>query len=80
MQKPTLMIKAWGTSAVGKADNNWGGMTWTGQGNRPSGVTVTQGSARPSNEGGQSDKIEVNIEGIEISINGVKYTISKKPV
>ncbi|NQI37392.1 holin [Streptococcus suis] len=42
----------WGTSAVGKADNNWGGMTWTGQGNRPSGVTVTQGSARPSNEGG----------------------------
>ncbi|HFI0454226.1 TPA: peptidoglycan amidohydrolase family protein [Streptococcus suis] len=42
----------WGTSAVGKSDNNWGGMTWTGQGNRPSGVTVTQGSARPSNEGG----------------------------
>ncbi|HEM3552296.1 MULTISPECIES: peptidoglycan amidohydrolase family protein [Streptococcus] len=42
----------WGTSAVGKTDNNWGGMTWTGQGNRPSGVTVTQGSARPSNEGG----------------------------
>ncbi|HFI0041805.1 TPA: peptidoglycan amidohydrolase family protein [Streptococcus suis] len=42
----------WGMSAVGKADNNWGGMTWTGQGNRPSGVTVTQGSARPSNEGG----------------------------
>ncbi|CYX35232.1 peptidoglycan amidohydrolase family protein [Streptococcus suis] len=42
----------WGTSAVGKADNNWGGMTWTGQGNRPSGVTVTQGSVRPSNEGG----------------------------
>ena len=158
----------WGTSAVGKADNNWGGMTWTGQGNRPSGVTVTQGSARPSNEGGhymhyatvddfltdwfyllraggsykvsgaktfseavkgmfkvggavydyaasgfdsyivgassrlkaiesengsldkfdkqtvtdvgQSDKIEVNIDGIEISINGIKYTISKKPV
>lgn len=158
----------WGTSAVGKADNNWGGMTWTGQGNRPSGVIVTQGTARPSIEGGyymhyanvddfltdwfyllrsggsykvsgaktfsdsvkgmfkvggavydyaasgfdnyivgassrlkaieqengslikydtatvtdvgQSDKIEVNIEGIEISINGVKYTISKKPV
>ncbi|HEL1628912.1 TPA: glucosaminidase domain-containing protein [Streptococcus suis] len=42
----------WGTSAVGKTDNNWGGMTWTGQGNRPSGVIVTQGSARPSNEGG----------------------------
>ncbi|HEM3568839.1 TPA: glucosaminidase domain-containing protein [Streptococcus suis] len=158
----------WGTSAVGKADNNWGGMTWTGQGNRPSGVTVTQGTARPANEGGHymhyasvddfltdwfyllrsggsykvsgaktfseavkgmfktggavydyaatgydnylvgmssrlkaieqengslakydistvtdvgsTDKIEVNIEGIEISINGVTYTLSKKPV
>ena len=158
----------WGTSAVGKTDNNWGGMTWTGQGNRPSGVTVTQGTARPSVEGGyymhyanvddfltdwfyllrsggsykvsgaktfseavkgmfkvggakydyaasgfdsyivgassrlkaieaengsldkfdkqtvtdvgQSDKIEVTIEGIEISINGVTYTLSKKPV
>ncbi len=42
----------WGTSSVGKADNNWGGMTWTGNGNRPSGITVTQGTARPSNEGG----------------------------
>ncbi|WP_449462192.1 peptidoglycan amidohydrolase family protein [Streptococcus suis] len=158
----------WGTSAVGKADNNWGGMTWTGQGNRPSGVTVTQGTARPSNEGGHymhyasvddfladwfyllraggsykvsgaktfsdavkgmfktggavydyaasgfdsyiigassrlkaieqengslakydtatvtdvgsTDKIEVNIEGIEISINGVTYELTKKPV
>ncbi|MCE6986818.1 holin [Streptococcus suis] len=158
----------WGTSAVGKADNNWGGMTWTGKGERPSGVTVTQGSARPASEGGNymhyatvddfltdwfyllrsggsykvsgaktfseavkgmfkvggavydyaatgyenylvgmssrlkaiesengslakydqqtvtdvgsSDKIEVNIEGIEISINGVTYTLSKKPV
>ncbi|WP_313166747.1 peptidoglycan amidohydrolase family protein [Streptococcus parasuis] len=158
----------WGTSAVGKTDNNWGGMTWTGQGNRPSGITVTQGTARPSVEGGyymhysnvddfltdwfyllrsggsykvsgaktfsdsvkgmfkvggavydyaasgfdsyivgassrlkaieaengsltkydtatvdnvgSTDKIEVNIEGIEVSINGVKYTISKTPV
>ena len=158
----------WGTSAVGKADNNWGGMTWTGKGERPSGVTVTQGTARPANEGGHymhyasvddfltdwfyllrsggsykvsgaktfseavkgmfkvggavydyaatgydnylvgmssrlkaietengslskydvatvedvgsKDKIEVNIDGIEISINGVTYTISKKPV
>ncbi|BAH82103.1 peptidoglycan amidohydrolase family protein [Streptococcus dysgalactiae] len=42
----------WGTSAVGKADNNWGGMTWTGKGERPSGVTVTQGTARPASEGG----------------------------
>lgn len=158
----------WGTSAVGKADNNWGGMTWTGKGERPSGVTVTQGSARPSNEGGHymhyasvddfltdwfyllraggsykvsgaktfseaikgmfkvggavydyaatgydnylvgmssrlkaieaengslakfdtatvtdvgsTDKIEANIEGIEISINGVTYELTKKPV
>ncbi|HES3276599.1 peptidoglycan amidohydrolase family protein [Streptococcus dysgalactiae] len=158
----------WGTSAVGKTDNNWGGMTWIGKGERPSGVTVTQGTARPSNEGGyymhyssvddfltdwfyllrsggsykvsgaktfseavkgmfkvggavydyaasgydnylvgmssrlksietengslskfdvatvenvgSKDKIEVNIDGIEISINGITYTISKKPV
>ncbi|HEL1848996.1 TPA: glucosaminidase domain-containing protein [Streptococcus suis] len=158
----------WGTSAVGKADNNWGGMTWTGQGNRPSGVTVTQGSARPSNEGGhymhyasvddfltdwfyllraggsykvsgaktfsdaikgmfkvggatydyaasgfdsyivgassrlkaiesenwsfakydqqtvtnvgQSDEIEINVEGIEVIINGETYKLEKKPV
>lgn len=42
----------WGQSAVGRADNNWGGMTWTGQGNRPSGITVTQGTVRPVAEGG----------------------------
>ncbi|WP_269761041.1 peptidoglycan amidohydrolase family protein [Streptococcus dysgalactiae] len=42
----------WGQSAVGRSDNNWGGMTWTGQGNRSSGITVTQGTARPSAEGG----------------------------
>ncbi|WP_162012490.1 peptidoglycan amidohydrolase family protein [Streptococcus sp. S784/96/1] len=158
----------WGTSAVGKADNNWGGMTWTGQGQRPSGVTVTQGTARPSVEGGhymhyatvddfltdwfyllrkdgsykvsgaktfseavkgmfraggavydyaasgfdsyivgassrlkaiesengsldkydqqtvtnvgQSDKIDITIDGIEVIINGETYTLSKKPV
>lgn len=143
-------------------------MTWTGQGNRPSGITVTQGTARPSNEGGyymhyatiedfltdwfyllradgsykvsgaktfseavkgmfqvggavydyaasgydsylvgmasrlkaiesengslekfdvgtvdnvgSKDKIEVNIEGVEISINGVIYKLEKKPI
>ena len=162
----------WGTSAVGKADNNWGGMTMPSndlQITRPSGVVVTRGLARPSNEGGYymhyasvddfltdwfwllrkdgsykvsgaktfsdsikgmfkvggakydyaasgfesylvgassrlkaiesengsltkfdavsnnvnsvtPDKININIEGIEIEINGVKYTISKKPV
>ena len=161
----------WGTSAVGKADNNWGGMTMPSndlQITRPSGVVVTRGLARPSNEGGyymhyasvddfltdwfyllrangsykvsgaktfseavkgmfkvggavydyaasgfdsyivgassrlkaieqengsldkfdkqtdidvgQPDKISINVEGIEVEINGVKYTISKKPV
>ena len=162
----------WGTSAVGKADNNWGGMTMPSndlQITRPSGVVVTRGLARPSVEGGYymhyanvddfltdwfwllrkggsykvsgaktfsdsikgmfkvggakydyaasgfesylvgassrlkaiesengsltkfdavsnnvnsvtPDKININIEGIEIEINGVKYTISKKPV
>ncbi|CYZ53000.1 prophage LambdaSa2%2C lysin [Streptococcus suis] len=161
----------WGTSAVGKTDNNWGGMTMTSndlQITRPSGVIVTRGLARLSNEGGyymhyatvddfladwfyllrsggsykvsgaktfseavkgmfkvggavydyaatgyenylvgmssrlkaieaengsltmydtatvdnvgSTDKIEVNVEGIEISINGVTYTLSKKPV
>ncbi|HER1570670.1 peptidoglycan amidohydrolase family protein [Streptococcus pyogenes] len=158
----------WGQSAVGRTDNNWGGMTWTGQGNRPSGVTVTQGTERPAVEGGhymhyasvddfltdwfyllradgsyrvsgaktfseavkgmfkvggatydyaasgfdsyivgmagrlkaieqengslakydqqtdinvgQSDKIDVVIDSLEISINGVTYTATKKPI
>lgn len=34
----------WGTSSVGQADNNWGGITYPGTGN-PS-VSVTQGTAR----------------------------------
>lgn len=42
----------WGNSNVARVDNNWSGMTWTGNPNRPSGVIVSQGSARPSNEGG----------------------------
>lgn len=42
----------WGNSNVARVDNNWSGMTWTGNGNRPSGVVVTQGSSRPVNEGG----------------------------
>lgn len=42
----------WGRSAVGRSDNNWGGMTWTGKGERPSGITVTKGTARPVSEGG----------------------------
>lgn len=42
----------WGNSNVARVDNNWSGMTWTGNGNRPSGVVVTKGSARPANEGG----------------------------
>lgn len=39
----------WGTLGSG-VDNNWGGITWTGSTNRPSGVTVSQGGARA--EGG----------------------------
>ncbi|NQO28153.1 holin [Streptococcus suis] len=161
----------WGISAVGKADNNWGGMTMTSndlQIPRPSGVIVTRGLARPSNEGGhymhyasvddfltdwfyllraggsykvsgaktfseavkgmfkvggavydyaasgfdsyiigassrlkaiesengslakydqqtvtdvgQSDKIEVAIEGIEVTINGTRYRLTKEPI
>ncbi|WP_238989730.1 glucosaminidase domain-containing protein [Streptococcus uberis] len=42
----------WGKSTVGQVDNNWGGMTWTGQTSRPSGVQVTRGMARPAAEGG----------------------------
>lgn len=41
----------WGSSSVAKADNNWGGMTWTGNPNRPSGVKVSVGQSR-GNEGG----------------------------
>lgn len=42
----------WGASNVARVDNNWGGLTWTGSTTRPSGIKVTQGSARPANEGG----------------------------
>lgn len=42
----------WGNSNVAKADNNWGGITWTGATTRPSGVTVSRGGARPPGEGG----------------------------
>lgn len=42
----------WGNSNVARVDNNWSGMTWTGNPNRPSGVVVSQGSARPASEGG----------------------------
>lgn len=42
----------WGKSNVAQIDNNWGGITWTGQTTRPSGVTVSRGMARPAAEGG----------------------------
>lgn len=42
----------WGNSEVAKLNNNWGGMTWTGDSLRPSGIKVTKGTARPANEGG----------------------------
>ncbi|MEX2784440.1 glucosaminidase domain-containing protein [Streptococcus sp. H49] len=41
----------WGNSAVGRADNNWSGMTG-GAGVRPSGVRVSTGTSRPAAEGG----------------------------
>lgn len=42
----------WGNSEVARLNNNWGGMTWTGDPNRPSGIKVSKGTARPANEGG----------------------------
>ena len=45
----------WGSnpnSTSARVDNNWGGMTWAGNPQRPSGIIVSQGLARPSNEGG----------------------------
>ena len=42
----------WGNSEVAKLNNNWGGMTWTGDPKRPSGIIVSKGTARPANEGG----------------------------
>lgn len=42
----------WGNSEVAKLNNNWGGMTWTGEPLRPSGIIVSKGTARPANEGG----------------------------
>lgn len=40
----------WGDTPVGRADNNWGGITWTGATTRPSGINVSQGQSRA--EGG----------------------------
>ncbi|MCR4258739.1 N-acetylmuramoyl-L-alanine amidase [Streptococcus uberis] len=48
----TYFESLWGSSYVARVDNNWGGLTWTGSSTRPSGVTVTQGTARPASEGG----------------------------
>lgn len=42
----------WGNSEVAKLNNNWGGMTWTGDPLRPSGIKVSKGTTRPTNEGG----------------------------
>src|SRR5690625_6009200 len=42
----------WGSSQVAKDNNNWGGFTWTGNPNRPSGVVVSRGTPRPPDEGG----------------------------
>lgn len=42
----------WGNSNVAVLNNNWGGLTWTGTATRPSGIVVSRGTPRPSNEGG----------------------------
>lgn len=42
----------WGQSNVARENNNWSGMTWTGNPNRPSGIVVSQGGARPAKETG----------------------------
>lgn len=42
----------WGNSEVAKLNNNWGGVTWTGDSLRPSGIKVSKGTTRPANEGG----------------------------
>lgn len=63
----------WGASAVGKADNNWGGMTWTGSGSRPSGVQVTQGTSRPANEGGAY----IHYKSVEDFLSDYMYLLAK---
>lgn len=48
----------WGTSATGKTDNNWSGMSMSSNEvnlakvTRPSGIVATKGIARPQKEGG----------------------------
>ena len=46
----------WGGSPVARDNNNWGGMSWnsswTSPHTRSSGVIITRGTPRPSNEGG----------------------------
>lgn len=42
----------WGNSNVAVLNNNWGGLTWSGNPIRPSGIIVERGTARPSDEGG----------------------------
>lgn len=42
----------WGASNVAKQNNNWGGLTWTGNPVRPSGIIVSRGTPRPPEEGG----------------------------
>ena len=48
----------WGSSNVAKQNNNWGGLTWTGNPVRPSGVIVSRGTPRPPNEGGYYMRFE----------------------
>ena len=61
-----------GDSHVGRVDNNWSGMTGTAQ-TRPSGVVVTTGSPRPSNEGGYY----MHYATLDDFFNDWTYTISQ---
>lgn len=61
-----------GDSHVGRVDNNWSGMTGTAQ-TRPSGVVVTTGSPRPSNEGGYY----MHYANLDDFFNDWTYTISR---
>lgn len=63
----------WGNSPVGQTDNNWGGITWTGSAQRPSGVMVSQGMARPINEGGYY----VHYNTVEDFLKDYMYLLAK---
>ena len=66
----------WGSSSVAKDNNNWGGLTWTGNPNRPSGVVVSRGTPRPSNEGGYYMKFA----SVEDYLTDYVYLLTKQGI